>query len=64
MKIIILLYIIIITLFANSTKLYKTCHPIIYSEFQHSIHTIHKKSSPKLDKVHNTVEFTLSKEKR
>jgi len=52
MKSIIFVYILTITLFANNTKLCKTCHPIIYSEFQNSIH---KKSSPKLDKVHNAV---------
>ncbi len=52
MKILSLISTLVLTLFATDTKLCKTCHPTIYSEFQQSLH---KKSSKELDKVHNAV---------
>ena len=52
MKIVTLIAFLAITLLANNTKLCKQCHPLIYNEFEHSLH---KQSSRALDTVHKAV---------
>jgi len=52
MRLLLIILTLSLTLFANDLHTCKKCHPIIYSEFQQSMH---KKSTIKEDKVHSAV---------
>jgi nitrate/TMAO reductase-like tetraheme cytochrome c subunit len=52
MRLLLILLTLSLALFANDSNTCKKCHPIIYSEFQQSMH---KKSTIREDKVHNAV---------